>query len=378
MTISFRRPKRSPRPTCPPADRNTELNQRIFFTVVGALCAVCILVPAASATPADARPAAKMDLSKVKAKREVKDAILPPGARIASGKRAVASATFTDGSGRAFNLDTTVPGYDLNPAAAALNSTYHGAEIAKISVHAILLADMRTTCGDAQAIACYRPMAGGQGELWFATDDSDWVHSLIHEYGHHMDNQIGNLAQLGPYGFGKGCTVDSDGTRDWFFSRLLGDNTIDSSKFFCRGTDWEHLVPELYAEDFVVLNGINGWQLSSALPPKPNQLAAMKYDIDNKLLVKTMRFSKKIRHKRFYWKRFTTPVFSLVSVTVKAARGRDFDVVIFPAKSNKLWDKATTNGRTERLIAFVAPGTWDVGIYGFKKTGVAKTEIKLR
>lgn len=347
---------------------------RIVLATALALTSLGLLAGSAAASA----PAGKLDLSKITAKKEVNDAILPAGARVAASPKAVASATFTDGAGRSFSIDSSVPGFDLNPAAAALNSTYHGAEIAKVTVHAIPLADMRSTCGDPQAVACYRPMAGGYGELWFGTDDSDWVHSLIHEYGHHRDNQVANLSQLGPYGFGNGCTTDSDGTRDWFFTRLLADDTIDSSKFFCTNTDWEHLVPELFAEDFVVLNGINGWQLSSAKPPTASQLSAMKFDLDNKLLVMNAKFSKKVRHKRIYWKKISTPFFSLLRVTVKAPRKSDFDVVVYPTKSNKLWDKSTKNGRTERLTTFIAPGNWDIGIYGYKKTGVAKVEVKLR
>lgn len=350
------------------------MTKRIALLTTAVLLALGLL----GGTAAAATPAGKLDLSKVRAKTEVKDAILPSGARIAATPRAVASTAFTDNSGRSFTIDTTVPGYDLAPAAAALNSTYHGSEIAKITIHAIPLSSMNSTCGDPQAIACYRPMSGGYGELWFGADDSDWIHSLVHEYGHHMDNQRANLAQLGPYGYGNGCTIDSDGTRNWFFVRLLADNTTDSSNFYCRDTDWEHLVPELYAEDFVVLNGINGWQLSSAKPPTADQLRAMKYDLDNKLVTRTSHFSKKIRHKKLYWKSFTTPVFSLVRITVKAPRGSDFDLVLYPAKSSKLWSRSAKNGRKEVLTVFVAPGTWDVGIFAYRKTGVARAEIKLR
>ncbi len=344
------------------------------LTFAAALCAAAILAPSAIA----AEPAGKIDLTKIEAKREVKDAILPSGARTAASPKAVASATYTDGSGRQFTIDTTVPGFDLDPAAAALNSTYHKSEISKLTVHAIPLSEMEWTCDDVQAIACYRPMANGYGELWFGTNDTDWLHSLVHEYGHHVDNQIANFSQLRAFGYGNGCTTSTDGTRDWFFTRLTAKNTTDADKFYCSGTDWEHLLPELFAEDFVVLNGITGWQLSSAKEPNADQLKAMKFDIDNKLLVSTKNFSKKIKRKKVYWKRISTSFFNLTKVTVSGARGRDFDIYIFPEKSNKVWDRSTKRGRTDSLTTFIAPGVWDIGIFAKRKTGVAKVEIKLR
>lgn len=341
---------------------------------LGALAALALIPVGASA----AIPAGKVDLTKITAKTEVNDAILPSGARIAATPRAVASATYSDAQGRNFSIDTTVPGYDLAPAAALLNSTYHKAEIAKLTVHAIALSAMNATCGDPQAIACYRPMSGGYGELWFGADDPDWQHSLVHEYGHHMDNQLANIAQLKSYGYGNGCTISSDGSRDWFFFRITASNTTDADRIYCNASDWEHLLPELYAEDFVVMNGIIGWQLSSAQPPNNDQLKAMKFDIDNKLTAWTASFNKKIKKKKTYWRRFSTSFFSLVRVSVKAPRGADFDVYVYPAKSNTLWSKSAKSGRKETYTDFVAPGTWDVGIYARKKTAKAKVEVKLR
>jgi hypothetical protein len=348
------------------------LKKRIFAL------AFCALALSAQSAAASATPAGKVDLDAVRALAPVKDAILPSGARIASGPRAVASENYADDSGNIFSIDSAVPAYDLSLPAAVLNSTYHKAEIKKISVHVITLAAMAETCGDSQAIACYRPMAGGYGELWFAADDSDWIHSLVHEYGHHIDNQLGNIAQLKGYGYGNGCTTSSDGSRDWFFLRMTATNTTDADRFYCNGTDWEHLLPELYAEDFVVLNGIDNWQLSSAQPPNADQLDGLKYDIDHKLFTATDRTTRRIKHGRSFIRRFSTPFFNLLRVRVTGDRGSNFDIYVYPNKSRKLWKKARHSGRTEILTTFVAPGVWDVVVKARGKTAKARTEIRLR
>lgn len=331
---------------------------------------------AAFAGPALAiEPAGKIDLTKVKAQKEVKDVILEPGARVAStGSKVVGRVALADSQGQTITIDSTVPAFDLNQVASVLNSTYHKTEILKVKIHVVSLSDMATICGSSQALACYRPMAGGFGELWFAADDSDWIHSLVHEYGHHMDNQFANVAQLHAYGIGQACTIDSDGTRNWFFERLSGSNTTDN--FNCSSGDWEHLLPELFAEDFVVLNGIIGWQLTSAQPPNATQLNAMKYDFEHKIQKQTKKATRTVKRKRFKWIRVNTSAWNWARIKVSGKRGTDFDIAVYPRDSNTIWDSSAQNGRFEGLITALAPGAWDIGVYARKKTGVAKIEIK--
>jgi hypothetical protein len=343
--------------------------------VLGTLCLLAFAAQGASASAAT--PAGSIDLTEVKAKTVVKDTLLPAGARIAVSPKAVASESFTDTSGNSFSIDTAVPGYDLNQPANVLNSTVHKSEIRKLSVHVITLSQMTQTCGNNQAVACYRAMAGGYGELWYAADDDDWVHSLVHEYGHHIDNQLANIAQLKAYGYGKGCTTSSDGSRDWFFLRISGSNTTDANKFYCSGTDWEHLLPELYAEDFVVLNGIVGWQLSSAQPPDADQLKGLEYDINNKLLTATDRKTRRIRHGRSFTRHFSTPFFNLLRVRVTGDRGSNFDIYLHEMKKKRIWKKATRSGRSETMTVFVAPGYWDVVIRARGATAKARIELRL-
>jgi hypothetical protein len=344
---------------------------------ISAVAVAAAALISSSAAASELQPAGKIDLSKVSAKKEVKDALLPAGAHVASTARAVARAAFADASGRVITIDSTVPAFDLTAAANVLNSTFHGAEISNVVIHVKTLAEIATICGDKQALACYQPSntVPGHGELWFAADDTDWIHSLVHEYGHHMDNQIANLEQLHQYGRGGGCYVDSDGTRDWFFERIGASNT--SGTFTCDGSDWEHLLPELFAEDFVVLNGIHNWQLSSAQEPNSRQLKAMKYDLETPLFTARKKTTRKIKHNKTAWSTITTPNYSFLRIKVSGATGRDFDVFVFKHNSSKLWSKAAHNGRVENYFDIIGPGSWDVGITAYKKTGKAKIDLSL-
>lgn len=338
---------------------------------------MALVASAALAGAAGAKPAGSFDLTSVQAQREVRDVVLKAGARVARTPQVLARAAFTDSAGLTIAIDSTVPTFDLEKAAAVLNSTYHRDEISRVKIHVVTLADLPAICGDAKAIACYRAAPFGSGELWFAADDSDWIHSLVHEYGHHMDNQYGNFGQLHAFGIGLGCTVDTDGTRNWFFTRLLGKNTTDSGSFSCLQADWEHLLPELFAEDFVYFNGISNWQLSSAKAPTSSQLNAMKSDFEGKIFSAKYAMTRKIKHRRAAWKRVSLPNWAIVRVDVSGGRGRDFDVWIFEKNSNKAWARATHNGRKERLTVPIPPGTWDIGVAAFKKTGKAKIKIRV-
>lgn len=350
-----------------------------MFLKAALLSIVAIFAAALMAGPALAiEPAGKIDLTKLKAKGPVKDVILDKAPKVAGIAKATARATFADSAGRSITIDSTIPGADLNPVAAVLNSAYHGAEISDLIVHVVRFSEMETVCGSKDVIACYQasdPTRNGNGQLWFAMDDPDWKHSLIHEYGHHMDNQLLNIAHLAAFELDADCGINGDGSRDWFFVRVI--STGLSSKFGCRTNSWENLLPELFAEDFVALNGIIGWQLSTAPKPSSKVLKAMKFDIDNAIKLAQTKLTKKIKHNRTYTKTVTTPNISFLYVYVSGAKGRDFDIWVYPHGKNKLWSKAQTRGRNESYFDFIDVGKWDIKVSARGKTGTAKIRIEL-
>ena len=113
-------------------------------------------------------------------------------------------------------------------------------------------------CG-AEALGCYQPEAPGRsprGYMWIPSVHEDLVHIIVHEYGHHVDNQLTNLAHLG---FG-GCDVSGDGSRNWFFTRDADDSLIDLGISCAPQNDWSHMLGELYAEDYTWLHGNRFWR----------------------------------------------------------------------------------------------------------------------
>lgn len=352
----------------------------VFAGLLGTVLICLLCAASAQAAPAGATPAGSADLTKIKAQRVVRDTILSTAPLVARASRAVARAAFTDSAGRTITIDSTVPTFDLNQVAAVLNSTYHFNEIAHVQIHVVTLADMAAICGDPQAVACYLPtdpLKNGDGQIWIAADDTDWQHSLVHEYGHHTDNQLLNLGQLHRWGIGRGCSFDGDGSREWFFARQLEDDILGAG-FSCNaGNGWDHLLPELYAEDFVALNHIDGWQLTSAPAPTADQLRAMKWDIDNGLYIWAKRYTWRIARSRSHVKTIATPNISFLRVRTTGGRGSNFDIYVYVHGERRAIAHAKKRGRIDTLLGFIAPGRWDVRVVARGKSGKVRTEISL-
>ena len=131
-------------------------------------------------------------------------------------------------------------------------------------------------CGSPLAVACYAPDAPGRrasGQMVFAVDDPDLTHTLIHEYGHHLDLQHPNLDHLGL------CPAGADGTRGWFFAREA-EQRISRWLTCDPFAAWDQLIGEAYAEDYVAANGIENWTLRTLPAPSPAQRAALLADLD--------------------------------------------------------------------------------------------------
>lgn len=346
-----------------------------MLLAIAVVCAWLLTCP-----PAGAAQPPPFDLGRVDAQRVVEDVILDSPPKLARSSRAVATAAFTDDEGREFTVDSEIPDIDLTPFAAVLGSIYHGPEISALQVHVVTLADIAALCGDGDAVACYlptNPLENGDGEIWIAADDTDWVHTLVHEYGHHTDNQLFNLAHLGRWGVGMGCDFSGDGSRNWFFARQMKDDIL-SAGFGCNPeSPWDRLLPELYAEDFVALNGITDWQLTTIGAPTTAQLRALKWDIDNGLYLGAKRYRVRVRKRRMQIQTVDTPQVSFLRVRVTGGPGRNFDIYVYKHGSRRYSFRSVRRGRVESFFSFIPAGKWDIGVRARPRGGVARVGIDL-
>jgi hypothetical protein len=198
---------------------------------------------------------------------------------------------------------------DLTPYANLLASTYHRDEIEAIRVFVTNEANLTRVCG-ADAAACYAPDDPGNspnGVMVISYEDSDIVHAVIHEYGHHIDNNTYNLGSLSD------CGISGDGSRRWFFARQIQDNILDNLS--CDpDPGWGQLLPEVFAEDYAQMVGIPEAEYHPAIqlpPPTPAQKSALKKDIDSPFAPASRKVSGRSsrRGTATFKLRFTVPVF---------------------------------------------------------------------
>jgi hypothetical protein len=255
-----------------------------------ALIAALLLVPAAAAAaPAPARSAHPVDLSHVEAPDRLPDLGAKPRlpdflelssrrgrARAAGSISPQTETRYRDQHGHQFFVGTDNPAVDLDPFANLLASTYHYDEIELVYVYVTSEAELTSICG-ASAAACYAPQPAGNGVMVVSYEDSDIAHGVIHEYGHHVDNNTYNLGGLSD------CGIDGDGSRRWFFAREMEDRILDNLSCDPRA-NWGELLPEVFAEDYAQLVGIPEAEYHPAIsvrPPTSRQKSALKDDLDS-------------------------------------------------------------------------------------------------
>jgi hypothetical protein len=229
-----------------------------------------------------------------------------PGSRVEKRMRKKASNAWgraakvqlgEDQNGYRFAIGTDNDGIDLQPFVDLVTATYHNGEIQALRVFVTSNATMQGLCGSADAEACYipdDPLRLTTGTMILSYEDPDLPHSVFHEYGHHIDNQLYD------YGVMNGCGFDGDGSRRWFFTRdresdLSSNTTCDSSY------DWTQQLAEVYAEDYAQLSAsqsdvtISPYAPMAVPPPSDGVLAALQEDVDDPFAPFTHRYSGRFR-----------------------------------------------------------------------------------
>jgi hypothetical protein len=195
-----------------------------------------------------------------------------------------------------FPVGTDNDAVDLQPFANLLATTYHSGEIQNLRVLVTNNAGVTSLCSNPDAEACYipdDPINLTTGLMVLSYEDTDLPHTVFHEYGHHIDNQLYNLA--GAYG------CDFDGSRRWYFARDEADNLFSLTT--CDPSyDWSQQLAEVYAEDYAQLaSEVAGYPISpfdermAVPPPDENVLAALQTDIDSPFVPFARNYSGRFR-----------------------------------------------------------------------------------
>jgi hypothetical protein len=223
---------------------------------------------------------------------------------------------YQDEHGHVLTLGTDNASVDLAPFANLLASTYHYDEIELVRVFVTDEATLTDICG-ATAAACYGADGPGKrtGLMVISYEDDNITHAVIHEYGHHVDNNQYNLGRLSD------CGTSGDGSRRWFFARDMQDRILDRLSCDPRG-DWGQLLPEVYAEDYAQMVGIPRSEYHPAItvpPPSTRQKRQLKADLDSPFTPVTRKL--KGRSSASGVRTFTVPVAVPAFLSAKKPKG---------------------------------------------------------
>lgn len=327
------------------------------------LAAVVASSAAWAASPAGAeRRTEEIDLDRAVAKSVVQDNVFneappkPPPARVEQ---------FVDSHGHTFRVGTDLPTLDLLPYANVLAATVHRGETAKVLVEVVLPEQVRGLCG-ADAAACYyNDPDYGRGWMYIPAEHPDLTHIIVHEYGHHVDNQLLNLAHLS-----RGCAPLGDGSRNWLFAR-------NPTGFECESGDWELLLAELYAEDYVSLNGFDGWVLGTIRPPTRFELTQLAFDFANPFWPRQLAKSGFVPRRRTLAKQFTLRHWTRVDMLLTGARRADLDLFLFRRGGQRPLARSIGPGSRELIGRVLRPGAYVAVAHASRAGGNAALRIRL-
>jgi hypothetical protein len=305
------------------------------------------------------------------------DTLLKPGQVRAHAAQAT-TRVFQDGQGNPIRISTPVPGLDLAPYARLLAGIpLHGREIQFLNVEVASPATVAAICGSEDAAACYGaddPGRSPAGHMYLPMADRDLAHIVVHEYGHHMDNQLLNLS-----GLGYGCGVDGDGSRRWFFARDVEDRIFNRGYDCSAATEWNHLLPELFAEDFTRANGLKDWVMPVP-PPSRAEIDALKQDIAHPFRRSSSRARIAVARTGEYRKRISVSEWTALGIRLSVPRGRDFNLFVYEPGGHRPLIKSAHSGSGDERIGrvFFAPGNYTVVVRSAGGAGGAKLKLAYR
>lgn len=122
-------------------------------------------------------------------------------------------------------------------------------------------------CGPG-ASGCYARNRRGGRIVVPAGRSADVAHTLLHEYGHHIDNSRRHRSLQEP-----------NGTPAWWAARKMGIRIDRGKVAFGYQRGWERSIGEIFAEDYAQTQLRTGYGISWLRPPDAAVRAALERDL---------------------------------------------------------------------------------------------------
>jgi hypothetical protein len=153
-----------------------------------------------------------------------------------------AIVTTTDLQGRQITFDVRAATVDVNWYRDVLRATAHGNEISNVTIRIVPDQSIEGLCGS-EAAACYTAV-GGRPTIMIPAGKSQYIEgTLIHEYGHHVDEStpVPGVPEL-------------NGIPVWWADRGMAAMFATRQVAFDYSKGWDHSIPEIFAEDYAYIH----------------------------------------------------------------------------------------------------------------------------
>ena len=169
-----------------------------------------------------------------------------------------------DDQGRPIRFDVQAEGVDPEWYAALLRAAPHGDEISTVTIRIVTWEQLRGACGRGAA-GCY-----DRNRMVVAAEQSgENAHTVVHEYGHHIDRSTAVAGAREP-----------NGTPHWWRARGMAELVGLGSVTRDYSIDWTRSIAEIFAEDYARLSlGRTEHRITWLGEPDATVLAAIKADL---------------------------------------------------------------------------------------------------
>jgi len=154
-----------------------------------------------------------------------------------AGEAAAEEVVVADDQGRSIRFDVLAEGTDVEWYAALLRAAPHADEISTVRIDLVTSAELAERCGQ-QAAGCYRRKVITVA----AAENGANAHTLVHEYGHHIDATRGVAGAPEP-----------NGSSTWWRARGVARLVALRSAYHGYVRSWDRNIAEIFAEDYARL-----------------------------------------------------------------------------------------------------------------------------
>ena len=184
-----------------------------------------------------------------------------------AGTAAAREVVYRDSDGRAIRFDVQT---DANVGwyAGLLRRAAHADEIERVTVTIVEWRDLRRWCSRIAA-GCYSRRSGNRGVMVVpAGQSADLAHTVVHEYGHHVDASRRH-----------GGLDEPNGTPLWWKARGMAQLVESRSVRDRYQVGWERSISEVFAEDYAYTNLHRAHRIDWLEPPSRVVQQAIRADL---------------------------------------------------------------------------------------------------